>query len=145
MKDYPENIGKQINSILEKNIYAQQGFDKASKHTDNLSLAEYFRSLSAERKKFIKELRAELIYFKGEYEETGTADDGGWVDFKSIFTSDDESMLEEYIRGEKEALKEYDETCRPDQLPETTTYVLRTQYDKIQSGLIEVNSIEDLQ
>jgi len=62
-----------------------------------------------------------------------------------MFSSDDdESMLEEAIRGEKKALEEYDKALKPGEVPETTATLLRKQKSKIQSGLERIKTMEDL-
>lgn len=148
MKDYTERIGDHLNDILEKNIDASKGFEKAVENTKNTALAGYFRTKSTERKTFITELRAELTKYGKKFEDSGSAAASlhrGWMDLKSMFSKDDdESMLEEAIKGEKAALKEYDEALEPGELPETTATLLRAQREKIQAGLQKIRSLEDL-
>jgi uncharacterized protein (TIGR02284 family) len=148
MKDYTEKIGNHLNDILEKNVDAQKGFDKAADNTDNQGLKTYFRERSAERKEFVSELKSELTHYGEKFKDSGSAAGSihrGWIDFKSMFSSDDdESMLEESIRGEKKTLEEYDEALKPGEVPETTATLLRKQKSKIQSGLERIKTMEDL-
>ena len=149
MADYTEKIGDHLNDILEKNIDAQKGFEKAVDNTDSSSLAGYFRTRSSERSGFISELKAELTKYGEKYKDSGSASASlhrGWMDIKSLFSGDDdEAMLEESIKGEKAALKEYDEALKPGELPETTSTLLRAQRNKIQAGLAKIKTMEDLQ
>ncbi|MGB3776064.1 MAG: PA2169 family four-helix-bundle protein [Leeuwenhoekiella sp.] len=148
MKDYTEKIGEHLNDILEKNIDAQKGFDQAVENTDSSALKTYFRERSQERAGFVTAIKAELSNYGEKFKDSGSAAAGihrGWMDFKSLFSKDDdESMLEECIRGEKKALKEYDEALEPGELPTTTGDLLRQQRDKIQAGLSKIKSMEDL-
>lgn len=148
MKDYTEKIGDHLNDILEKNVDAQKGFDKAVENTDSVGLQTYFKKRSAERRQFVSDLKSELGHYGEKYKDSGSASASvhrGWMDFKSMFSSDnDESMLEEAIRGEKKSLKEYDEALEPGEVPETTATLLRKQRAKIQSGLENIKSMEDL-
>lgn len=67
------------------------------------------------------------------------------MDFKSMFSSDDdESMLEEAIRGEEKTLKEYDQALEPGEVPDTTATLLRNQRKTIQSGLEKLRAMENL-
>lgn len=149
MEDYTEKIGEHLNDILEKNIDAQKGFNKAVENTENQGLKTYFRERSTERKQFVSELRSELAHYGEKFKDSGSAAASmhrGWMDFKSMFSSDDdESMLEESIRGERKALEEYDEALKPGEVPETTATLLRKQKAKIQSGLERIKTMEDLE
>ncbi|WP_031428551.1 ferritin-like domain-containing protein [Flavimarina sp. Hel_I_48] len=148
MKDYTEKIGDHLNDILEKNIDAQKGFNEAVENTDSITLKEYFRTRATERSEFVTEIKAELAHYGEKYKDSGSASASihrGWMDFKSLFSSDDdESMLEECIRGEKKALKEYDEALEPGEVPTTTSKLLMKQREKIQQGLTKLQSMEDL-
>lgn len=146
MEDYTEKIGDHLNNILKKNIDAQKGFEKEVENTKSGNLKSYFRDRSQERGQFVSDLRSELTHYGEKYKESGTAAASvhrGWMDFKSMFSSDDEeSMLEEAIRGEEKALKEYDQALEPNEVPETTATLLRRQRETIQSGLAKLRGME---
>lgn len=148
MNDYTDKIGDHLNDILEKNIDAQKGFDQASGHTDSSALKSYFKMRSDERAGFVTALKSELNKYGEKSSDSGSAAAGihrGWMDLKSAFSNDDdESMLEECVRGEKNALKEYDEALKPGELPASTADLLRMQREKIQSGLNKIKTMEDL-
>lgn len=148
MKDYTEKTGDHLNDILEKNIDAQKGFEKAVENTKSGNLKSYFMDRSQERAQFVSDLRSELTHYGEKYKESGSAAASvhrGWMDFKSMFSSDDnESMLEEAIRGEEKALNEYDEALEPGEVPETTATLLRKQRETIHSGLAKLRGMEDM-
>lgn len=148
MNDYTDKIGDHLNDILEKNIDAQKGFDQAVEKTDSSALAGYFKTRSQERAGFVSALKTELSKYGEKFKDSGSASANihrGWMDFKSIFSKDnDESMLEECITGEKKALEEYEEALKPGELPESTATLLREQRDKIKAGLAKIQSMEDL-
>jgi len=148
MKDYTEKTGDHLNDILEKNIDAQKGFEKAVENTKSSNLKSYFRDRSQERAQFVSDLRSELTHYGEKYKESGSAAASvhrGWMDFKSMFSADDdESMLEETIRGEEKALKEYDEALEPGEVPGTTATLLRKQRETIQSGLAKLRGMEGM-
>ena len=68
-----------------------------------------------------------------------------WMDVKAFFSGDnDESMLEEAIRGDKAAVEEYEEVLNESQLPSNVALVIREQLVKIRTDLNKVKSMEDL-
>ena len=148
MKEYTEKIVDHLSDILEKNIDAQKGFEKAVENTENGNLKSYFRDRSQERGQFVSDLRTELTQYGEKYKETGSAAASvhrGWMDFKSMFSGDDDrSMLEEAIRGEEKALKGYDRALKPGEVPETTATLLRRQRGTIESGPEKLWAMEGL-
>lgn len=148
MKEYTEKIGNHLNDILEKNIDAQKGFEKAVDNTKNSNLKSYFIERSEERKQFISHLISEFTHYGEKYKESGSAAASvhrSWMDFKSMFSGDDDKgMIEETIRGEKLALKEYDEALELGEVPENTGTLLRQQRATIQSGIEKLKAMEDL-
>jgi len=67
------------------------------------------------------------------------------MDVKKVFSSDnEESMLEETIRGEKSAVEEYEEVINETSLPMSTKNILEKQKTTITNGLSNIKSLEDL-
>jgi uncharacterized protein (TIGR02284 family) len=67
------------------------------------------------------------------------------MEVKSWFSADDdESMLEEAIRGEKASVEEYHEVLQETTLPASTKEVLLNQKNKIEKGLSNIKRLEDL-
>jgi len=67
------------------------------------------------------------------------------MDVKSFFSGDnDESMLEEAIKGDKAAVDEYEEVLEDETLPISVADVIREQLIKIRTDLNKVKSMEDL-
>ena len=63
---------------------------------------------------------------------------------KALFSLDDEeSMLEEAIRGEKAAIEEYEDVLEDTSLPSTTATILRSQKEAIKNGLSNIKILED--
>ena len=68
-----------------------------------------------------------------------------WMDIKAFFSGDnDESMLEEAIRGDKSAVEEYEEVLEDATLPASIATLLRSQQMKIRTDLNKIKSLEDL-
>lgn len=148
MSTYTEEVGEKLNNILEKTYDAEKGFQKAAENVENASLKKYFSVKANERLNFGQELKTEIRAFNQDVDKggslTGTAH-RAWMDIKAMFSLDDEeSMLEEAIRGEKAAIEEYDDVMSETSLPASTKAVLEAQKNKIQIGLHNIKSLEDL-
>ena len=68
-----------------------------------------------------------------------------WMDIKGFLSLDsEESMLEEAIRGEKAAVEEYQEIINDTSLPSSTRDILVSQKNKIENGLQNIKSLENI-
>lgn len=148
MSTYTEKVGEKLNDILEKTYDAEKGFKKAAENTENVALKSYFENKAKQRYDFGHALKSEITSF-GQKVEKGDSFTSkahrAWMDVKSMFSSDDaEAMLEEAIRGEKAAIKEYDEVLKDTSLPSSTSSVLRSQKVAIENGLSNIKTLEDL-
>lgn len=147
MDSFTEKVAERLNELIEKNIDATKGFDKAAENASSSELKNYFSTKSEERQNFATQLKT-IVGITGEEIEdsgslTGTAH-RTWMDIKSLFSSDnDESMLEEAITGEKAAVDEYKEILE-EPLPLGAKEVLQRQLARIESGLNRIKVLEDL-
>lgn len=145
---YTEQVGEKLNVILEKTFDAEKGFNKAAENIENKALKNYFKAKSQERNIFGHELKQEIRSFNQQAAKggsiAGTAH-RAWMDVKTLFSLDDEeSMLEEAIRGEKTAVKEYEDVINETQLPSSTKSLLVSQKNKIENGLYSIKTLEDI-
>lgn len=148
MNTYTEIVGQKLNGILEKTYDAEKGFEKAAENIDNNALKNYFRSKAQERNIFGDELQKEIKIFNQEIAKDGSTAGSvhrAWMDIKALFSFDDEeSMLEEAIRGEKVAVKEYEDVINETKLPVSTKSLLVSQKNKIENGLYSIKSLDDI-
>jgi uncharacterized protein (TIGR02284 family) len=148
MTTYTEVIGEKLNGILEKTYDAEKGFKKAADNIDNNALKNYFRSKAQERNIFGDELKKEIKIFNQEIYKEGSVAGSvhrAWMDVKVIFSLDDEeSMLEEAIKGEKTAINEYEDVINETKLPPSTKSLLVAQKNKIKNGLYSIKSLDDI-
>ncbi len=137
---------KHLNSLLEKHHDAVRGYEEAAGKAKNPSLKTFLERNASVRRSFAQDLKQEVVSLGGDPEsDTSVKADlhRTWIDFKSAFTSEkDEAVLEECIKGEEAALKDYDETLRSGEVPQTLTGKLQSQRDQIQQTLNEVKSME---
>ncbi len=143
-----EEMVDQLEEILEKNRDAEKGYMKAAENADSANLKNYFEKKARDRKIFNESLKRELVTNYDEIDDDGTF--GGtvhraWMDVKAFFSGDnDESMLEEAIRGDKSAVEEYEEVLEDTTLPNSIAMLVRDQQMKIRTDLNKIKSLEDL-
>ena len=148
MNTYTQEVGEKLNALLEKTYDAEKGFKKAAENIENNSLKIYFNRKAEERYTFGHELKKEIKSFNQDVDKggslTGTAH-RAWMDVKSLFSLDDEeSMLEEAIRGEKASIEEYNDVLKETSLPSSTKDVLESQKATIETGLYNIKSLEEI-
>jgi uncharacterized protein (TIGR02284 family) len=135
-----------LNGILEKHNDAVRGYDEAAEKAKSPALKTFLQRNAGTRKSFATDLKQEVASLGGDPEtSTSTAADlhRGWINFKSALTSDkDEAVLEECIRGEEAALKEYDSVLKDYEVPQGLRSKLQDQRNQIQQAKTELESLE---
>ena len=148
MSTYTEEVGKKLNDLLEKTYDAEKGYKKAADNVEHGALKSYFSQKAQERYNFGHELKTEIKSFNQDVDKGGSLTGTmhrAWMDVKSLFSADDEeSMLEEAIRGEKAAIDEYAEVLNETSLPASTKSILASQKTTIENGLSKIKTLEDL-
>lgn len=138
----------QLEEILEKNRDAEKGYRKAAENADSLNLKSFFERKSGQRKTFNEALKKELVASYDEIDDDGSFTGTmhrTWMDIKSFFSgNNDESMLEEAIRGDKAAVEEYEEVLEEEALPISVATIIRDQLMKIRTDLNKIRTLEDL-
>jgi len=148
MATYTEEVGNKLNELLERTYDAEKGYKKAAENVNHLGLKSYFNNKAQQRYDFGHELKTEIKNFGQEVNKGGSA--AGtlhrvWMDTKALFSSEnEESMLEESIRGEKAAISEYNDVMGDLNLPSSTKSILQDQKSKIETGLNTIKGLEDI-
>lgn len=148
METYSEKVGSKLNDLLEKTYDAEKGFKKAAENVNHSSLKDYFNQKAQERYEFGHELKNEIKSYGQEVDKGGSITGNlhrTWMDVKSLVSgNNEESMLEEAIRGEKASVDEYDDVLAETTLPPSTQTILAKQKQKIELGLSNIKRLEDL-
>lgn len=146
MKPRHENLVDQLEEILEKNRDAEKGYKKAAENAENVRLKSFFQDRAHTRKLFNDELKRELVLNYDEIDDSGSFTGTihrAWMDVKALFSADnDESMLEEAIRGEKASVEEYEEVLQDANLPPRIASMVRQQMLKVQEDLTRIENME---
>ncbi|MEM5563736.1 PA2169 family four-helix-bundle protein [Psychroserpens sp. AS72] len=136
---YSEEISNKLNELLVKNYDAEKGYLNALENVDSDKLKMFFKRRASERSEFAKELRTEILQYGQIPEDSGSfkgAMHRNWMSLKSTFTSNnEESILEEAIRGEEASLEEYNELMKERNLPPTIDALLLKHRNAIQSAI----------
>tara|TARA_R110000850_G_scaffold96117_1_gene201260 strand:+ start:409 stop:858 length:450 start_codon:yes stop_codon:yes gene_type:complete len=148
MNPYTKEVGSKLNALLEKNYDAEKGYKKAAENTNHTALKNYFNRKAAERYDFGHQLKSEIKNFGEEPDKGGSATGSAhraWMDVKAIFSSDnEESMLEEAIRGEKASVEEYEQVLNETTLPTSTRDLVLKQKNIISQELNTIKGLEDI-
>lgn len=145
---YTEEVANKLNALLEKNYDAEAGYKLAKDKVESSRAKDFFNQQAQERYNFGHELKQEIKNF-GEQPDKGTSLTGDahrmWMNIKSTFSSDnEETMLEEAIRGEKAALNDYNEVISDHSLPVSTKTILANHRDNIKNALNRVEVMEEI-
>lgn len=145
-----ENVKENVKDVIERNIDACKGYEKAAEKVENHRLADAFRQQAAQRKNFALELESTAHVLGSDAVskiEEGTFEANlhrTWMDVKSVFSSDnEEAMVEECIRGEKESLDEYNELIKSGALSNELSSVVQKQRSTIQETIHNLQRIEE--
>ncbi|MFD2550553.1 PA2169 family four-helix-bundle protein [Bizionia sediminis] len=149
MTTYTKEVGDKLNALLEKNYDAEKGYKKAAENTDHNALKRFFNKKAEERYNFGHQLKSEIRSFGQEVDKGGSATGTAhraWMDVKALFSMDnEESMLEEAIRGEKASVEEYNDVLNETALPVSTRDLVLQQKNTISQELQSIKKLEDLQ
>jgi len=145
---YTVEMSNKLNELLERTYDAEKGFKQAAEKVDNETIKQFFLDSAKQRYNFGHELKAEIKAF-GQSPEKGGSTKGtlhrSWIDFKSLFsTNNEEAMLEEVNRGEKEAIETYNDILHDKDfvLPPSTESLLMKQRNAIRETLETANIFE---
>ncbi|NDV17262.1 PA2169 family four-helix-bundle protein [Muricauda sp. TY007] len=145
---YTVEMSNKLNELLERTYDAEKGFKQAAEKVNNTTIKQFFMDSAKQRYNFGQELKAEIMSF-GQTPEKGGSTKGtlhrSWIDFKSLFTTNnEEAMLEEVHRGEKEAIATYNDILHDKDfvLPPSTESLLMKHRNAIRETLETANIFE---
>lgn len=144
-----EEVVNNLNELLEKNYDAEKGFKKALEEAENPSLKNFFKQQAVLRSRFKTEIEKELHDLNAHPDVKEGSTTGvlhrAWIDLKTALSkNDDESVLEECIRGEKASVKEYEEKLKKTHFPPHIKTMLTSQLMDIKNTVTTVKRLEDI-
>lgn len=142
MSNKPKEIRKQIdelNDILAKSYDAEKGYKEAAEEVKNTQLKNMFLEYAQQRYDFGHQIKEEIRSLGGEIEKGDTVASKihrAWMDLRAAFTGNDESaILKEAIRGEKNALSNYEDAMNEMPISSSAYKTLVNQRNHIRSVL----------
>lgn len=144
--EYSEEVTGRLNDLLEKNYDTEKAYKSAAESVKDPQLKSFFNERAQERYDFGHELKSEIRNF-GMSPDKGSSFTGdvqrSWMNLKTNLSSDkEEAVLEEMVRGEKAAVKEYNEVMEATEIPASTKNILMKQRNAITAALNQVKSME---
>lgn len=145
---YEKEISKQLNELLVKNYDAEKGYINAMNDVDNVNVKKFFKDIAEERSRFARELRTEILTY-GEIPEDSGSFKGSlhrnWMSLKATFSSNnEETILNEALRGEKASLEEYNDLLNNKAFPSRLIEMLRKHRNAIEASINSVKLYEDV-
>lgn len=147
--DNRKEYESEIKDVIERNVDAYKGYAKAADKVKNPKLASTFQNQANQRKQFALELESSAHVLGDDARnkiENGTFEGNlhrTWMDIKTAFSTDkDESIVEECIRGEKEALDEYNELLDKSYISGNLNSLIVKQRETVQQCISDLRQIE---
>ena len=145
MKITKEKIDE-LNDIIAKSYDAEKGYKEAAEEVDSAELKKIFSEYAQQRYDFGHQIKEEIRSLGGEVKKGDTIAakvHRAWMDIRSTFASNDEAaILKEAIRGEKNALKNYEDALEEMPITSTAYETLVSQRNQIRTA---INRLEQLQ
>lgn len=136
---YTEKISNKLNELLIKNYDAEKGYLNSIENVDSKRLKMFFMRRASERSEFAKELRTEIVRYGEMPEKSGSlkgAIHRNWMTLKATFSSNnEETVLNEAIKGEVASLEDYNEILKDRTLPPSLDSLLIKQKSAIQAAI----------
>ncbi len=145
---YTEKISNNLNELLTRTYDAEKGYKEGAEKVENPTIKKFFEERAQERYNFGHELKTEIKAFGQEPDKGGSLKGTlhrNWMDLKSFFNSnDEEAMLNEVERGEKEAIETYSDILNDKDtvLPPSTETLLMKQRNIIREVLERADFFE---
>ncbi len=137
-----------LQELLAKNYDAEKGFKKAISDAKDPKLKDFLKNQVVRRNHFATEIDKEIRLLNEHPIEKGNSSGNlhrAWMDLVSTFSRhNDETILEECVRGEKAAEKEYEHKLEKCHFPPHIEDILRNQLQEIKDNISKVKSLENL-
>lgn len=142
-----QELASELNDVLERNYDAINGYKDAARDVENDALKEYLIKQAAERVRFGREIREEILLLGGTPTEEGSALGflhRTWMNFKTNLVHDNEDeVCEECIRGEQAAVEEYNELLNETELSPRLRAELLEHKVKTLQAIADLSLIRD--
>lgn len=137
-----------LNNLLEINNDRIEGYNHASKETNDADLKNLFSQLSSTSYKLKQELTSEILKLGGTPIE-GTRNTGklyrAWMDIKAALTGKDrKAILNSCEYGEDVAVKNYSNTLKDEAIDSALYPMISNQYTLLKADHDKVRKLRDI-
>lgn len=137
-----DQLVDRLNDLIRINIDAHEGFVQAAGSAQNNELKEALEFYANERQRFVHYLKTQVQLLDGTTSDSGSWEATAhrtWMDIKAeLFTDRDKAIIEECIRGEKLALKNYENMLDAITIPAALRAMLIKQHNAINDTLQQI-------
>jgi len=145
---YEKIISNKLNELLTKNYDAEKGYIEAMNDVDQVRIKKFFKDRAEERARFARQLRTEILTYGELPNDTGSIKGlvhRNWMTLRATFsTNNEETILNEALRGEKKSLEEYNEVLEDTTLPNRLRELLKGQRNAIEAAIESVRIYEEV-
>lgn len=148
MSTHSKNVQEQIeelNDIIAKCYDAEKGYKEAAEEVEDHDLKTVFREYAQQRYDFGHQIKEEIRLLGGSIETGDTIASKlhrAWMDLRSAFTGNDEAaILKEAIRGEKNALSNYEDALKEMPVTSSAYTTLVNQRNQIRSAVARLEQL----
>ncbi|WP_128545009.1 ferritin-like domain-containing protein [Larkinella soli] len=144
-----DEITDVLNDLVKINNDRINGFEKAAEDIEDPALADLFRQLTTQSRKFRSQIADDIVRMGGTVpgvEETsaGSKLHRAWIDIKSTFTGHDRNaVLDSCVFGENAAVEEYEEALDEEDLPGYIRETLSSQLSELRATRDQIATLRD--
>lgn len=143
-----EVIFKKIDTIIEKNYDAVEGYKHALNHVTSPTLKKVFSERQKQREKFHDELVGVMAGYDYKAPEHGTAKGAMhriFLDVKSTLSSEQQqAAIEECQRGEGDLLEDYKDLLSHNELPTDVRDFIMKQKKALEKTMEELEHLHEI-
>ncbi len=135
-----------LNKLLQINLDASEGYAYAAEKIENDNFRNFLKSYATRRKRYADELKAEIKKLDGKaHSDTSILGEVHKVFMKIrevVSIDHDSALLDECIRGEGEAISQYEKVLKTDLLNADLRQLIMTHFDKIKAARSTMEELE---
>jgi len=135
-----------LNRILQINLDASAGYAYAAEKIENDNFRNFLKSYAARRKRYANDLEAEIVKMGGKPQSDtslfGEIHQAFMKIRETVSTEHDAALLDECVRGEGEAISQYEKVLKTDMLNTELRQLITTQFDKVRAARSTMEELE---
>lgn len=136
--EYSKEVSRELNKLLAKNYDAEKGYKEAAEKIKHPKMKQFLENQVKMRFGFGNEIKKEIENYGETPEKEGSARGAvhrAWMDLKTAMSSDKAGkVMDEVVRGEKDAIHDYNTVILNKDLPPATKRILEGQRTKIEQA-----------